>query len=227
MEGDISTKSKKGRKSGSKGRPNKAQGPNPRSQPAGPPPEIERIVKYVMNPDGKSAIWTVQMKGQPDNVTQDVDGPFFYETIARKRIWNEYLTDKFGRQQVAEIKRFNAGFAGKVQARKTAKKTLTDDINLSPESDFFEPANQQPLFEFGTSQAPKLLDDPLIDAKTQAETVDPARQIRKTVDVPKPGALPFGMVPVPQNAEALINPIGGSPKETMPFERYVQPTKES
>jgi len=95
MEGDISTKSKKGRKSGSKGRPNKAQGPKPRSQPAGPPPEIERIVKHVMNPDGKSAIWTVQMKGQPDNVTQDVDGPFFYETIARKRIWNEYLTELF------------------------------------------------------------------------------------------------------------------------------------
>jgi hypothetical protein len=59
--------------------------------------EIDQILGHAMNPDGKSAIWTVHMVGQPEGVTKDVDGTFFYDTPTRKRIWNEYLTDNFNR----------------------------------------------------------------------------------------------------------------------------------
>jgi hypothetical protein len=105
--------------------------------------EVQRIIRHVMNPDQKDAVWTVQMVGDPDGVTQDVEGTFFYETPARKRIWNEYITDNFTRQQVAALKKFVGGFAGKTEARKNAAKIPTDDINITPESNHEEFEEEQ------------------------------------------------------------------------------------
>jgi hypothetical protein len=59
--------------------------------------EIDQIVGHVMNDDGISATWTVHMVTKPQGVYDDVEGTFFYDTPTRKRIWNEYITDKFSR----------------------------------------------------------------------------------------------------------------------------------
>ena len=49
-------------------------------QPSGAIPEVDRIVNHIMNPDQKSAVWIVQMRDDPEGVTQRVDGLFFYES---------------------------------------------------------------------------------------------------------------------------------------------------
>ena len=62
---------------------------------------------------------------------------------------------------------------------------------------------------------------------TTVETADTKTLERKPIITTGPGPLKFGQVPVPDDAESLINPPGGSPSGTYPFDRFTQPSKES
>jgi hypothetical protein len=71
------------------------------------------------------------------------------------------------------------------------------------------------------------LEPTVTDITTQAETEDLFLRKKLPVIIPKKGPKKFGTLPVPQNADELINPLNETPEGTLPFHRYDQPKKDS